>query len=236
MGDTAMQSVIPPDANREPPPDPALEANTETMDMDHPDAAPSNHYQQSGDRLFSDHLTPTPFPRSSTAIVESSGLRTVSLAGSEVATQGKRKRSRSLANESGELEVDRDSTRAPDILQPAPKRPHKKGPKYQPVHIVSRPKAHGPQQGIITLQEGETLLGGTLGMILQLCLFETSLTSNNYVTVWAKMGMSNGYLRCSFLCLSLSRVIPLVGRGGLGGGSQGCTHECLAKQSDHSTQ
>jgi hypothetical protein len=45
--------------------------------------------------------------------------------------------------------------------------------------------------------------------------------------------MSSGVVVPNFLMSS--RIIPLVGGGSLGGGPQGRTHECSAKQKEHST-
>lgn len=188
VGNKAIEHTIPSEANLKlagAALDFPMDSMVDSMEVDQPDPGPSGHFQQSNPLHDPpDSLTSMRVTRSSGEAARSSGMRTaslsVSVSASEPATQGgKRKRSQSVANELGELEIETGSSRATDGQQPVFKRSHKKGQNFQSLHTGPKPKALGPKQGMITLQEGESLLGGTLGMIVRFVSVVSSLTINN---------------------------------------------------------
>jgi len=75
------------------------------------------------------------------------------------------KRKRSVTNPSdagGEAATEEASSQVESSQAAPSKRSHKKGKSLQSTSTTPKPKAQGPQQGIITLGEGESLAGGTL--------------------------------------------------------------------------
>lgn len=154
VDDSAIRHIMPPDG-------PGSETPKQPMDE------PSGHSHQPSIFDFPpEYFSSIRVTRSTITAVESSGSRTVPPTETEAVSHDvKRKRSRSFASASGEPEMSAGSSRVPESQQSlASKRSHKKGANNMS-SLVPKSKAPGPKQGMITLQEGESLLGGTLGMI-----------------------------------------------------------------------
>ncbi|KAF8586044.1 hypothetical protein K439DRAFT_1659937 [Ramaria rubella] len=142
----------------------AMEAPTDAMNVDQTrlEASGQSRHGQNSLDLHPELFSSVRVTRSSTA-AESSASKTAPPEQEFLVHGAKRKRSGSVYSDVGghEVEVESNQT-AENGQQLLPKKSHKKRGNQSSVQPTPKSKTYGPQHGIITLQDGEMLLGGTL--------------------------------------------------------------------------
>ena len=215
---------------------PAPAESAGPMDVDQPVA---RHHrpdlkEQNAPPIPSEYFSPVRITRSSGIIGGSVGSSTVPPE-SVSSTHGvKRKRSGTNPSVSSQPDVDADEdwAQARESLRAVPpKKSRQKGGK-QPVSFpVSKPKGLGPKQGVITLQEGEMLMGGTLGETICPHIYNGFREFNDLGQCGQKWVRSSARISSNYSLLN--RFISLVGCGCMGRRYEGRADECPPEQSKH---
>jgi hypothetical protein len=159
MEETGLQES---EADKPTPDDPI-----QAISVDRIDAKPFDQGEQRGLRnVPPDYSSPVQVTQLSAIVPGSSRSRSIPLTDPEAAPHGvKHKRSQSIISESGEPEMDPGSSRATESQEYlAFKTSQKREPKPQGAQTAAKSKPPGPTRGMITLRDGDSLLGGTLGM------------------------------------------------------------------------